>query len=1223
MSLVKRVVSAVAGLAVVFSTVAPIAGTNAADYTELEAANKLAALEVIVDKSSVPAEYRLGDTITRREMLKVMMNLSSVTVTNTCEGKYADLSALDWGCKYAEAALWAWFIAPNANFRPDDNVSKIEALKMIMQARGIEKDASQADWRVGYVVAAVDATVLDASGTYGSFTDYDTYALRGWIFVVAAQAIDAGGSSEECDMCLLLCTLDDSCDSCDAVCGTSEKTCEEDVNQAKCTCADYPSKPGCTVSGDDKLTVTLSPDTPAAASIPVSAPNVEYLAFDLTAGSKDVTLESIVLKRVGLGSRDDFSKVWLTEDGVVVSNDKSIASDDTVTIPMTKTIKAGETLTLMVNASMSVDAGKTKVNAFQVESVTASSEVEAGTVRGNEMTTVDYSVAQLTFTPKGTDSDIDAGAEGEIIGEFKLEETESSSKKGAILKSIRLKASGGVSLSDNLENIAVYDNDVLVSTATIIDGDYVTFKFDDLVIEDAKSKYFEIKADVVSGDDTDTLSLQLKDDFDLYALEQGTNIGADIVDGGDLKTYTLNTGKVTVSQDTSTPASSEEIKDTDDVLAFVAKVDAGQDVVVDGLKLYFIGSLSGSLVTQLNKEIEGVALYVNDTQVDTVDTITDATANGTVGSDDYYNFDSSFELHDDDLIKVYVDLTKDAVAGTKVQFKIDNAWPTLSPTKAGNSPSLVDVEYVSDGETVASDKLTGTATSNVVEVVGAASGASMVRNDGISDGEIYLAGQKATPLMKFVVNAGNSSSLEIRSMVFNGTLSSGSWSYSDYTNFKLMRGGTQVGTVEDMDSAKKVTITSINEVIPKGGQATYELVADISTSTDNLAELKMTIDNAASVYFDMNDNEISSLSNVTGANVQIKENAVLTANLDWDTPSSAIVLASTTGTEVARYKLSATDGDVDVKDLYFANVSSGSVDSSADARVAAYNLVVNGVVVDSRVPSEGEIHFNLGTANKIVVPKDESVVITVEADFNSITADTQTNKQVVLELTDMKANTSVTSKALTKATTNAGDKLIDNEDHYSTSEVAAADIQGERMYIRKTQPTLATVALGTTKLLAGEQTIYKFTVTADAKADVNVAQIKYDVTTSLSGGLSGYRLFVNGTEKISGTDFTLTGTTVTFKANKDVVVAKGTSKTFELKATAGTVADNDYVTVKLVEDAQDADAFWDNKTTANGATASNFIWSDNSGAPHTESSVDYFNGYKVVGLDTNATTLEK
>jgi hypothetical protein len=137
-------------------------------------------------------------------MLKVMMNLEWGSVEDKCEGKFSDLSALDWGCKYAEAALEAGYIAANAEFRPNDNVSKAEALKMIMQARGIEKYTTSV-WQLGYVQAAIDAWILD-----NSFTDYNTNALRGWIFVIAANAINTNGD----DICLLLCELDDSCEEC-------------------------------------------------------------------------------------------------------------------------------------------------------------------------------------------------------------------------------------------------------------------------------------------------------------------------------------------------------------------------------------------------------------------------------------------------------------------------------------------------------------------------------------------------------------------------------------------------------------------------------------------------------------------------------------------------------------------------------------------------------------------------------------------------------------------------------------------------------------------------------------------------------------------------------------------------------------------------------------------------------------------------------------------------
>ena len=162
-NLLKKVTSAAAGLAIVFSVVSPIAGVSAA-YTSLEAANKLATLGVIVDQSANPADYRLGDTTARRELAKLAMNLAScqaVTVTDSCTGVYSDLPSSDWGCKYAESAYTNGFIAGNAMFNPNRDVSKAESLKMIMNATGVDKGANSM-WEAAYVEGGVEAGIVSS-----------------------------------------------------------------------------------------------------------------------------------------------------------------------------------------------------------------------------------------------------------------------------------------------------------------------------------------------------------------------------------------------------------------------------------------------------------------------------------------------------------------------------------------------------------------------------------------------------------------------------------------------------------------------------------------------------------------------------------------------------------------------------------------------------------------------------------------------------------------------------------------------------------------------------------------------------------------------------------------------------------------------------------------------------------------------------------------------------
>ena len=155
-------------------------------YTEhnIQSANFIAGKWIINDNSTNIAAYNLGDHITRREMLKVMMNLSGKTVASTCSWKFSDMKSSDWGCKYAESALTEGFIAANSTFRPDDSVTLIEALKMIMQAKGIERDENT-DWRAGYVSKGQSEEIVDAG-----YFEYDVKSTRGWIFSTSARSYD-------------------------------------------------------------------------------------------------------------------------------------------------------------------------------------------------------------------------------------------------------------------------------------------------------------------------------------------------------------------------------------------------------------------------------------------------------------------------------------------------------------------------------------------------------------------------------------------------------------------------------------------------------------------------------------------------------------------------------------------------------------------------------------------------------------------------------------------------------------------------------------------------------------------------------------------------------------------------------------------------------------------------------------------------------------------------
>lgn len=160
------------------------------DY-DLSAANFLAKEWIIKDWNNTPEKFELDNNITRREMLKVMMNLSWLEVEDKCDWSFKDLISSDWWCKYAEKALKWSFIASNEIFRPDDSITKIESLKLIMQAKYLAKTQAE-DWRKWYVEAAFNAWIINET-----FEDYNTLATRAWIFNIWANTYDNFITDEE------------------------------------------------------------------------------------------------------------------------------------------------------------------------------------------------------------------------------------------------------------------------------------------------------------------------------------------------------------------------------------------------------------------------------------------------------------------------------------------------------------------------------------------------------------------------------------------------------------------------------------------------------------------------------------------------------------------------------------------------------------------------------------------------------------------------------------------------------------------------------------------------------------------------------------------------------------------------------------------------------------------------------------------------------------------
>jgi len=149
-----------------------------------KSAEFLAGKKIINNFSLNPGWYNLESFISRKEVMKVIINTSTISPNESCSEIFFDVEN-DWGCKYIEAAFEYEYITWNQSFRPDDRLSKTEALKLIFKARNIEKAYSTNSWQEDYISTALYYWYIDEK-----YSNHNEPATRWWLFQALARSYD-------------------------------------------------------------------------------------------------------------------------------------------------------------------------------------------------------------------------------------------------------------------------------------------------------------------------------------------------------------------------------------------------------------------------------------------------------------------------------------------------------------------------------------------------------------------------------------------------------------------------------------------------------------------------------------------------------------------------------------------------------------------------------------------------------------------------------------------------------------------------------------------------------------------------------------------------------------------------------------------------------------------------------------------------------------------------
>lgn len=80
--------------------------------------------------STSNTNFRPNDNITRAEAIKILLNAANIDTPEVTSSSFSDVSW--WAVKYIERAKILWIISDNTNFRPNDNITRAEVCKIVV-----------------------------------------------------------------------------------------------------------------------------------------------------------------------------------------------------------------------------------------------------------------------------------------------------------------------------------------------------------------------------------------------------------------------------------------------------------------------------------------------------------------------------------------------------------------------------------------------------------------------------------------------------------------------------------------------------------------------------------------------------------------------------------------------------------------------------------------------------------------------------------------------------------------------------------------------------------------------------------------------------------------------------------------------------------------------------------------------------------------------------------
>ena len=563
---------------------------------------------------------------------------------------------------------------------------------------------------------------------------------------------------------------------------------------------------------------------------------VKFGAIKFAANGTDITVNSVKIKNSGLSSLTGSTQIFFEKNGVRVSSKATFTNNEaTVSFTTPLVVKSSDAVDVILNLNGS--AG----DEYQLSStlVTSSAQDVNGTWTSALLKATSYSVLNISAVAvaNALSTKVDAS---KVIEVGQLNITKSDSNKAAIVKTIVLNNSGTSDLT-NLQDVAVYRDDVKVSTSTAIDGRKVSFVLnDEIKTTQTSAVSYVIKAKLVNADRIgDTINLYVRNTEDVTVIEKDTSFRTNVsywlmtmglisVSGGDVKFVSASTTSLNV------------VPGTTHVVLAEGTIQSLQNVTLNKFVI------TGTAGTGFDKILTNLYIKIGSTII-AADSIPAATTAGFV-------FDGQASINGTVAFQIYGDIKSDAPA------------TTITALPSFNLNNVTGIKEFDNGQAVTSG-------------IGSIDGRSVT----IADASLTLSNSSASTK---TVQRGDKN-VEIAKLEFATTSDVISKLYS----FKATVTGSNYG----MYDGAQVTVYDAN-----GNALVSDTVRTGSNTLTFVLPSYMTVAKAMPVNLTVKLDQVPSLVNTGGYALGLTFNNLVAKDMINQNPVGAsLTQASTTLTSVA------------------------------------------------------------------------------------------------------------------------------------------------------------------------------------------------------------------------------------------------------------------------------------------------------------------------------------